>query len=148
MYITPAEVVANVKNLSNQGTVNDTLLETFISAGAEEINSALESIYEMPLPPVPEGGEDPYPRARQTLKTLLLYYCMVRLELFLNIKAGFDEFMWQSVTNRRAYEKMYREKLERLMKLVEKLPGVPGKQLVESSFPKSKFKDYNEGYNW
>ena len=152
MYITPAEVLGNIKGLSTDGEsqVTTELIQTFIDAGAAEINNKLNGIYFMPVPDAPEEADavDMYAMARASLKTLLQYYCMMRVELFMNIQGGFDEFMWQSVTNRKAYEKLYNEKMKALLELREELPNVDMRELVSSDFPPSKYNELNTQPNW
>ena len=149
MYITTSEVIGNIRGLSNKGHFNDARLQTFIDSGAAEINNRLSSIYEMPIPDAPteEGAVDKYASARESLKTLLLYYCMVRIELFAELKPN-EASMMQAITNRKAYEKLYMDKLDNILTMTESLPGVDVRQLVEYNFPESRYNDYDEGPNW
>ena len=151
MYITPAEVLGNIKGLPTDGEsqVTTTVIQTFIDDGAAEINNKLDGIYFMPLPDAPaEPAIDKYARARASLKTLLQYYCMMRVELFMNIQGGFDEFMWQSITNRKVYDKLYNEKMKALLELREALPDVQVRELVSYEFPPNKYNEVNTQPNW
>lgn len=148
MYITPEEVTAGVRNLSNQGVVSSELLSNIIDDGASEINNSLAGIYNMPIPDAPEQGEDKYKEARRSLKTLLFYYCMVRLELFMKVKGGSEAEFYQAMSDRKAYRSLYDKKLEALLTLRESLPKIEVKELTNYDFPKSQFNDYDNGPNW
>lgn len=147
MYTTPEEVLANVKGIDNQGVeeITTELIQTFIDEGAAEINGKLDSIYVMPLPDPPAQGQDPLASARASLKSLLKYYCLVRLELFTNITPDEDEY-GQSLVDKKSYESMYMAKLDGLLMMEETLVGVEKRPLVESSFPPSQFD--SKGPQW
>ena len=150
MYITPEQVLANVKGIPNTGESELTteVIQGFIDDGASDINAKLNNIYVLPLPTLEVGQDDPYPVARASLKTLLLYYCLVRVELFMNIQSDMEQMQMQSVTNRAVYKKMYDEKLMKIMTLKEPLPDVPVRSVVQSSFPPAGYNDINQGHNW
>lgn len=152
MYITPQEVLANIKGLptNDTGQLTTEIIQTFINDGASEINGKLDGIYFMPLPDAPteEDAVDDYVISRAILKTTLQYYCMMRVELYMNIQGGFDDFMWQSVTNRKVYQGLYNEKIKGLLEMREALPGVEIRELVSSQFPESKYNEYNTLPNW
>ena len=150
MYITPAEVLANIKSVpdTGEGQLTTELIQTFIDDGAAQINNRLDSTYIMPLPRPVEGQDDKYPLARASLKTLLQYYCAMRIELYMNIQAGMDEPMWQSVTNRVAYRKLYEEKLEAISTLKESLPDADMRTIVNASSPPQTYNDVGTYPNW
>ena len=140
-YLTVDEVVESVKGFEPSDK-SKKAIEGFIQDESSIVDSILSQRYQLPI------KEDDYSEAYRTIKAIVRYAVLVRLELFLKIKTT-DKKGSQGILDSAKFQKKYEMMITMIEKGTLQLKGVPRAEgLVSFSFPKRQYCDQSEGHNW